>query len=142
MKMICLLLLVLSTGVFAADQFVLSELISKNIQEELKEDPTGNYNISLMATYSYPLAPNGQSSTVPVFLSALAKYEIPKDLQDCASNSNSLVCAAAGEFVHWYQSNGVYPQGSLNLRFLMFQYCESYFCPFYKEVQISVPINN
>ena len=140
--MITLFFLLVSSVAYAETQTDLSKRISHSAGEELKEVPAGKYKISLMATYRYQLGPNGPSSGSPVFLSAIKTYELPKDLQDCDSNANSLVCAAAGEFIHWYQNSQPARQGSLDIKFIMFENCDSYFCPFYKDAQISTEINN
>lgn len=142
MKMLTLFLLLFSSLAYAGEETALSKKISQSAIEELKEVPAGKYKISLMATYRYQLGPNGPNTGRPVFLSALKTYELPKDLQDCDSNANSLVCAAAAEFVNWYQNSQPARQGSLDIKFIMFENCDGYFCPFYKDTQISVEINN
>lgn len=141
MKTIGLMLFLLSSLAYATDHLVLSENISENIQYELQDVPAGKYSIALMATYRYKVAAEGPTRSTPVFISTLRTYELPKDLLDCRSNPESLVCAAALEFKHWYKTNKPAPNGELNLKFIMFDYCDSYLCPFYKEAQISVKIN-
>jgi len=94
MKMITLFFLLLSSLAYAETQTDLSKRISQSAREELKEIPAGKYKISLMATYRYQLGPNGPSSSSPVFLSTLKTYELPKDLYDCDSNPNSLICSS------------------------------------------------
>lgn len=140
MKMFTLIILLFSTLAYATDQTTLSRNISQKIQDELKDVPAGKYNLSLIATYFYKLGPDGPNTGLPVFLSALQTYELPKDLQDCNTNPSSLVCAAAAEFIQWHQQVRPAREGTLNLKFVMFEYCQDYFCPFYKDTQISVPV--
>lgn len=142
MKITGLLLLLLSSLAHATDHITLSENISENIQYELQNVPAGKYSIALMATYRYKTTPEGPTRSTPVFLSTLRTYELPNDLLDCRTKPDSLVCAAAIEFKRWYKTNKPAPNGDLNLKFIMFDYCDGYLCPFYKEAQISVKIND
>lgn len=140
--MIILLAFLLSSQVFAGLENELSSKLGASLNTAFSEVPSGKYQISLQASYQYPLVQNGPMVTLPVFLSALKTYEIPQAFQPCQTSPDSLNCQATESFVEWYEIQAPVSNGYLIVRAIMFEACESYPCSFVKQATVSVKVSS
>lgn len=142
MKIITLLAFLLSSQVFAGLENDLSSKLGDSLNTAFSEVPAGKYQISLQASYQYPLTPNGTLVTLPVFLSTLKPYEIPEAFQPCQTSPDSLNCQATESFIEWYEDQAPVSNGYLTVTAFMFEACEDYLCSFVKQATVSVKVNS
>lgn len=142
MKMISLLLLLLSSQVFAGLENDLSSKLGASLDTAFSDVPSGKYQIALMASYEYPLAPNGTVMSLPVFLLALKTFQVPEAFQPCQTSPDSLNCLATESFIEWFERQAPPSNGDLIVTAFIFEACQGYPCGLVKQATVSVSVND
>lgn len=138
MKIISLLLLLLTTQVFAGLENELSAKLEARLNAAFIDVPAGKYQIALEASYQYELTPNGTVVTLPVFLSTLKTYPVPEAFDSCQMDKTSLNCQATKDFIEWYERQAPPSSGYLIITAYLFEACQGHLCNFVKQATVTI----